>query len=303
MRPIIVLAIRCVCPASTRSIVVSCSWLTMSMIGPSQVAGGLPSIAVGAESRALVDHDDLHPDPLFPQPLGLRVDPLGFVEEQQAGSVARGDQFGSGSHISTDHPDFDAVDVEHLRRLDPVRRLAGDLVDDVGRRGRGSWPEPAAPAVVRCRSRTRGCRSSSRRDPRRSRRRWSACPRAMPSSAARHRRCRRTPGAAVSPEGLAASSSNIVASCPAPPDADVDSVDRCRRRIELSVEVGEADHRQRRESVTVPQSFQQHAALAVLRHRNSEHEGDGGREVDAAHDHECRRAEFPGRRPGTWRAC
>ena len=77
-----------------------------------------------------------------------------------------------------------------------------------------------------------------------------------------------------------ASSSNIVASWPAPPTLTFDAVHRHRGRVELTVEVVEPDDGQRLDPAAVLEQLQQHPALRLLRLRNAEQVGDGRCDVD-----------------------
>ena len=119
--------------------------------------------------------------------------------------------------LGADHADLDAVDREHLRRRHPVGRVAGRRLDDVRGEEREVRPRPGAAAAARRRSRTRGCRTTWRRGPTRSRRRSPACPRAGASSAARRRRCRPPARIRPGPGSDASSSSNSVARNAPPP--------------------------------------------------------------------------------------
>ena len=76
----------------------------------------------------------------------------------------------------------------------------------------------------RRRSRTRGCRTTWRPGPRRSRRRWRGCPGASPSSAATRRRCRRRRGAAPWPRQARQLLVEHRRQLAGPADADVDAV-------------------------------------------------------------------------------
>ena len=138
-------------------------------------------------------------------------------------------------------------------------------------------------AADRRRSRTRGCRRTWRRGPRRSRHRSPACPRAGPSWPATRRRCRRRRAAAP---GRAARRPPRRTSSPAAPRR---RPVRCspsivqRRRIELAVEVVEADERHERARPAVLQQVEPHHALAVLRLGHAQQVRDRRREVDRAH--------------------
>jgi hypothetical protein len=86
---------------------------------------------VGTDGGSLVDHDDLHPDAFSGQPLRLGDDPVSRREELQAGGGPGRDQLGRVLQGRPDDADLDPVDGEDHRRGDPVRRLAGCLLDDV----------------------------------------------------------------------------------------------------------------------------------------------------------------------------
>ena len=122
--------------------------------------------------------------PCCAQPLGLGLDPSAPRRRNVSPAVAPArDQLGRVLQLDADHADLHAVDGEDRACPAPSRGSAGRRLDDVGAPGTGSWPAPGAAAAGRRRSRTRGCRRTWRPGPRRSRRRWPACPRAGRSSA------------------------------------------------------------------------------------------------------------------------
>ena len=96
--------------------------------------------AVGAEHGALVDHDDLHLDAAAAQLARLALDALGLVEEREARGRLRPHELGRRPDHRADHADPDAVDAEDRRGLQPVRRPAGRLLDDVRREEREVGP-------------------------------------------------------------------------------------------------------------------------------------------------------------------
>ena len=179
------------------------------------------------------------------EPLGLGLDPRGLGEEVEARGRARGDELGRRLELRADDADLDAVDGEHLRRLEPVRQLARRLLDDVRREEREVGPldvlEQALDAVVELVVAV----ATSRRGPTA----FSTSIAGMSSSrpefggeaptlspAARSR-----PGLGRAPN----SSSNIVARNDAPPTVDEMPSHDKRRRVELAVEVVQPDDRDR----------------------------------------------------------
>ena len=196
MSPTIRLETRWVWPTIIASTVVSWSALAMSRIGPTHGAPGGVADRVEPDVRALVDDHDLDLHAQLAQALGFGLDPGRLGQERQPGRGAGRDELGRVLELGADDADLDAVDGEHDRRRDPDGRLAGRGLDDVRGQEREVRAVPAARAAGSRRSRTRGCRTTWRRGPRRSRRRSSACPPAARSSAARRRRCRRRPGSA-----------------------------------------------------------------------------------------------------------
>ena len=150
--------------------------------------------------------------PCCREALRLGLDPRRLGQERQAlGRAGRRPAPACSPSPAPMTPTLTPLTVEHLRRRHPVGRLAGRRRRRCWWRGTGSWPAPGARAAARRRSRTRGCRRTSRPGPTRSRRRSPACPRAAPSSAARRRRCRRRRGSGPGRAATPSSSSNIVA--------------------------------------------------------------------------------------------
>ena len=169
-------------------------------------------------------------------------------------------------------------------------------------RGTGSRPGLAAPAGGPRRSRTRGCRRTWRRGPRRSRHRSSACPRGGPSSAARRRRCRRRRGCRPGPGSAAELLVEHRRELARRRRRDVEAVHGHRRRVELAVEVVEPDDGDRLDAAAALDHREQDLALAVLRLGDAEHVGQRRGEVDRARlDGTVTRR--PRRRRGTSRAC
>ena len=273
------------------------------MIGPSQGSAALPSSAFAPEHRALVDDHDLHLDAAAPEHPRLPGDALRLVEEDEPRGGIGADELRRRPDRGTDHADAHAVDPEHGRAVEPVRRLTGGLVDDVRREEREVGPLDVLEQPLAGRSRTRGCRAPWRPCPTRSRRRSPACPRAAPSSAATHRRCHRPTAAASGPAGRtpprrtssrAAARRRRVTLRP--------SIER-RRLLELTVEVVQPDDRQR---LVLPAPVEQvapHDALAVAAAR-ARRAGTppSGRGRCCARPRR-RRARWPRRRRGTSRAC
>ena len=137
--------------------------------------------------------------PSCAEALRLGLDPRRLVEELEAGRRAGGDELRRVLQLGADDADLDAVDREHLGGRDPRRAPCRSPSRRCSSPGTGSSPAPGASAAARRRSRTRGCRTTWRRGPTRSRRRSPACPRAGRSSAARRRRCRRRPAGGPAP--------------------------------------------------------------------------------------------------------
>ena len=189
----------------------------MPRIGPTQgVPTKLPTVLLTGVG-SLVDDDDLDTYTVRAEALRLGLDPGRLVEELEAGRRTRGDELRSVLQLGADDADLDAVDREHLRGRHPRRAPCRSPSRRCSSPGTGSSPAPAASAAARRRSRTRGCRTTWRRGPTRSRRRSSACPRAGPSSAATRRRCRPPPAGGPASGSAAKSSSNIVARKAPPP--------------------------------------------------------------------------------------
>ena len=167
---------------------------------------------VHAHVRALVDDDhlDLHAE--LAEPLGLRLDPCGLRRGTLSPAVLPADT-SSGVFFSSAPmtPTFTPLIVKTVDGCDPAGRLARGRLHDVRGEEREVGPCLLGLQAGRRRSRTRGCRTTWRRGPRRSRRRWSACPAGATSSVARHRRCHRPRGSGPGPGSAASSSSNIVA--------------------------------------------------------------------------------------------
>ena len=117
------------------------------------------------------------------------------------GRGAGRDQLGRLLEPGADHADLDAVDLEHLRRRDPVGRLAGGRLDDVGCQEREVGPrlllEQPRDAVVELvvavgrRVQAPGVLDVDRRH----------VLAAGRSSAAMRRRCRHRPGSARARQG------------------------------------------------------------------------------------------------------
>ena len=82
----------------------------------------------------------------------------------------------------------------------------------------------------------------------------------------------------------------------------VDTIERERRRVELAVEVGEADDRDRLVARAALDHVEQDAALAVLRLRDAEDERERRREVDRPRAHGAL-GDARARRRGTSPAC
>ena len=185
---------RCVWPAITRSTVVSCSASAIPMIGPCQGEAAVSPMALDPSAAPSWMTHDLHVTPCARSRCDSCLIRSRLVEERRPFGRSGAHELGR-VHGRADHADAHAVDPEHRRRLDPGRRSARSLVDDVRRQERVVRPRLLGEDARRGRSRTRGCRSSWRRAPTRSPRRSSACPRAAPRSAARRRRCHRPPAA------------------------------------------------------------------------------------------------------------
>ena len=237
---------------------------------------------VGADRRALVDDHDLDVDALAAQVVGLALDALGLVEEQQARGVARGDQLRRLLGRGADHADPDAVDLEHVGRLDPGRLLVGGLLDDVRAQEREVRPrlvlEDARDAVVELVvAEARGVEPPrvldvDRRDvlqQRRDRRRRAD----VVTRREQQRGLRQRLGLLVEHRRELARAAHRAG----------EAVVVGRRRLrELTVEVVQAHDRDRRVAVALLEDVAPHDALGVLRLGDPEQERDRRREVDRA---------------------
>ena len=230
-----------------------------------------------------MDHHDLDFDPSPAQLLRLELEALGLVEEQQALGGAGADELGRRPDDRTEDTDPDAVDVEDLRgAVQPVGRLAGRLVDDVGGEERevgavlmGLESLDAEVELVIAKARgvePPGVLHVDRRhvveQGRVRRGRADVVAGRQQQGLPRQRRC------------LLVEHRRQLARAA---DGDGAQVDRRRGLIELAVEVIEPDDRQRPEPVAAPEQVEPHDALAVLRRRDVEEERRRRGEVDAAH--------------------
>ena len=219
MSPTIRLDTRWVCPATMASTVVSGSELVGD--GHDRAVPRRPAACRRRRwSRSRCPRGSRRPGPGRPGARAAR-DSAGSArragQERQALGRPGPHQLRRGLQRGADHADLDAVDAEHDRRRDPVGRLAGGLLDDVGGEEREVGPFLVASAAVRRRSRTRGCRTRWRRAPRRSRRRWPGMSSSRPEFGGDAPTLSPPASSSAGPGSVAASSSNIVARNAAPP--------------------------------------------------------------------------------------